>query len=64
MSLRPDERFQIRETSVRYDQPAGDCYRIATGMAEDETLVQNQVGFPGRSCHQIQAFAAGIRAAD
>jgi hypothetical protein len=22
-------------------------------MAEDETLVQNQVGFPGRNCHFV-----------
>jgi len=37
---------------VRDDHTAGDCNRIAAGMAEDETLVQNQIGFPGRSYHQ------------
>ena len=62
MSLRTDERFQIRERTVRDDQAAGDCNRIAAGMTEDETLVQNQVGFPGRSYHfGTNAFVASDR---
>jgi len=51
MSLRTDERFQIRKLTVRGDRAAGDCDRIAAGMAEDETFVQDQVGFPGGNCH-------------
>jgi hypothetical protein len=51
MSLRTDERFQISELAVRDDLAAGDCDRIAAGLSEDETLVQDQVGFPGGSYH-------------
>ncbi len=47
MSLRTDERFQIGELAVRDDRAAGNCNRVAAGMTEDETLVQDQVGFPG-----------------
>ena len=52
MSSRTDQRFQFRKRTVRDDHTAGDRNRIAAGMAEDETLVQNQIGFPGRSYHQ------------
>src|SRR3984957_16726354 len=47
MSLRTDERFEIRKLTVRDDRAAGDCDRIAAGLSEDETFVQDQVGFPG-----------------
>ena len=58
MSSRTDQRFQFRERTVRDDHTAGDRDRVAAGMAEDETLVQNQIGFPGRSYHQVYAFVA------
>jgi hypothetical protein len=31
-------------------------------MAEDETLMQNQIGFPGRNYHQVYAFVASLQA--
>jgi hypothetical protein len=44
---------------VRSNLPARNRNRVAAGMAEDETLVQNQVGFPGRNCHFVtNAFVA------
>jgi hypothetical protein len=60
MSSRADQRFQFRERTVRDDHTAGDRNRVAAGMAEDETLVQNQIGFAGRSYHQVFAFVASI----
>ena len=64
MSLRADERFQIRKWTVRRDDAANDGDRVAAGMAEDETLVQDQVGFPGRGYHfGINALVAGYGAA-
>jgi hypothetical protein len=62
MSLRPDQRFQLRERTVRGYQAAGDRDRITAGMAEDQPFVQNEVGFPGRGYHfGTYAFAAGDR---
>jgi hypothetical protein len=53
MSVGTDERLQFRERTVRSNLPARNRDRVAAGMAEDETLVQNQVGFPGRNCHFV-----------
>src|ERR1700685_169656 len=57
MSSRTDQRFQFRERAVRDDQTARGGNRVAAGMTEDETLVQNQVGFPGCNYHQAYALA-------
>ena len=60
MSVGTDQRLQFRERTVRSNLSARNRNRVAAGMAEDETLVQNQVGFPGRNCHFVtNAFVAG-----
>jgi hypothetical protein len=51
MSRRTDERFQVGESAVGCYLAARDCEGVAAGMTEDETLVKNQVGFPGRNSH-------------
>jgi len=62
MSLRTDERFQISELTVGDDQAAGDRDRVDPGMTEDDTLVQDQVGFPGGGYHfETNAFVASDR---
>src|ERR1019366_10238786 len=63
MSSRTDQRLQLRKRTVRGDQPARDGNRVATGLADDQTLVKNQVGFRGREYHfRTHALAACDRA--
>ena len=60
MSIGTDQRFEFRERTVSSNLSARNCNRVTAGMAEDETLVQDQVGFPGRDCHFVtNAFVAG-----
>src|SRR5580704_881046 len=51
MSVGTDERLQFGERTMSSNLSARNRDRVAAGMAENETLVQNQVGFPGRNCH-------------
>src|SRR5208283_4863977 len=43
MSSRTDQRLQFRKRTVRGDQPARDGDRVDPGVAENQTLVKNQV---------------------